>query len=186
MTKHALISASFLLFGFVILFFSLRSSSVDLLQEPTAHDQQPLAKLFSGDVLPGNPLYALRMVSDRARLMTARSSQQKKRTYLEYSKARFHTAQTLLERNELMLASSTLAKGLIYVGKAVGIEEGVENDAPHNTDDIHAMDSILREYHVTLLRIKPLYRDADRVFLDQLLSYEESLQNSVQSFISRE
>ena len=85
-----------------------------------------------------------------------------------------------------MLASSTLAKGLIYVGKAVGIEEGVENDAPHNTDDIHAMDSILREYHVTLLRIKPLYRDADRVFLDQLLSYEESLQNSVQSFISRE
>ena len=75
----------------------------------------------------------------------------------------------------------------MYAGKAVGIEEGLgKGDAPHNTDDTRAMDGILREYHITLLRIKPLYRDADRVFLDQLLSYGESLQDIVQSFLSRE
>lgn len=70
-------------------------------------------------VLPGHPLYNLKMIRDRVREWMAMSAEEKAGLYLELANKRIAATKTLIETGEQQQGVVTAEKGLIYQSKAV-------------------------------------------------------------------
>lgn len=179
MKKSSVFSLLFFLFGLGILAFSLSSSSFSLQSAyRSTNDQKPLAKLFSGEVLPGHPWYLFVMFQERMRLLFTRDQEHKALVYMEYARERLTSAKKLFLTAEYDLAIPTLAKGQMYLGLATGVYQDMQK---HNRSVSHLslpMSEALVTYQEEMMVMKDQLDDAQRVRIDQLVQYNLALQSA--------
>jgi hypothetical protein len=148
------------------------------------HDQQPIAKLVEGVVIPGHPVYVLYRVRDKAKLFLEQRPKEKIRLQLEYAHDRLVSAETLLERKEMSLAISTLSKAEMYLGEAA--DDLIRH---HETGSV-VDQALLREVmdvadlHIaTMTTMREGLTDQDRDSIDRLLNYTKALRSSLSGYL---
>ncbi len=144
--------------------------------------QKPLAKLFlGGPLLPGNPLYTFLMIRDKVQLWTT-PEEARLPLYLRYAGERLQSAEALFQTQEYNMGISTITKGQIYIGKTVALLENIPLEK-NRVFFAKTAQEMLKRYYSSLIGIKDIMNDGDRVLIDKLLSYNLTLQDSTSSFL---
>jgi len=160
-----------------ILSFSLFSS---MAQTPflslNVSQRLPLAQIFSGEVLPGHPLYFFARIKDRLYLISTFDMEKKYQTFLEFAEQRIETSLRQYEKQSYGSAIQTAMKSQIYLGQAVQYLQ--EEQRLGRKKDIlvyqHLL-GILVDHHRKLIEMKEGITDAGKAELDEIIRYNESL-----------
>jgi len=174
-TKKLLLAALLIVFAMFILGASLQSTNADnsSFTTPMAA-QQPMQKLILNEVVPGNPLYALRMIGDRVRLELTFNPVENAWLRVEYANRRLETATLLLKHDEELAAINTMAKAEIYLGKAAELLN------THDRTQLAKLQPVLLEHRRQLEGLKSiLHADSEKTRVDQLINYNASLYQTI-------
>jgi hypothetical protein len=172
--KKIFLAVGLVVLAFFILAMSLQSSNLGfspVQYAPTT--QQPLSKMLSREMIPGNPLYLLLMVKDAVVLDLTLDPMKNAWLRVEYANRRLGYAKTLLNKHEGPLAINTIAKAEIYLGKAV---ELIQRNDP---SQLSALQGILVQHQQALRDAKAQLSDEDQARVDSLLHYNESLVQTI-------
>ncbi len=163
--------------GVVLIIFVLTLSITrQALYSPTIEEQQARAKISVGErmtelrtwpPLPDHPLYPLRMIQDRVRLLLSRPPQSTE-LQLSYADRRIDAAKILISRKRYTLALTTLTKAAKY---SITAADSAEQVNLHQSTTFHAsVGKKLRDQSDEMVRLKPFFSDAQRSVIDRLLA----------------
>lgn len=172
--KKIFLAVGLVVLAFFILATSLQSTNAGsslVSYAPTT--QQPLSKMLSREMIPGNPLYTLMMIKDRILLDLTFDPVQNAWLRVEYANRRLGYAKTLLNNNEGASAINTMAKAEIYLGKAVELIQRNE------VSQLPKMQTILLEHQRVLRESKQHLSDEEKARVDSLLNYNASLVQTI-------
>lgn len=192
--KKIIIGALGLGFGVVVLVASLFHES-RMISNPEPHGVF-LEVEYSSDsarlnehmlpypgILPDNPLYSLKMLRDKGRLLGARSPKDKLELLVLYADKRIGAAYYLAVGNKVPLAYTTLLKAEHYMGQAIDLWE---RDLRHDNAQRENLEKVMR-LHLKLTReIMQMVEGDARVQLEKVFNRYQNLMGRVSSVVESE
>lgn len=176
MTKmRFFLSSLALLVAFSILTISL--STATTAQSATGSFEASKRQLYWGsEVLPDHLAYPVLMAVDRVKLESANPVE---RVYLqlEYGTRRLEYAQSLIDKKNQQLATTTATKGYKYILTAAS--ESLQPDMPSSVRK-YAL-KVMTYHDQTLSDIKKQLSDSERAVLDDLLHSTDDLKKQLQA-----
>jgi hypothetical protein len=155
-SSGALVLASF------ILFISLSAGNSRMLAQQGTFESSQKQFYLSQNILPDHVAYPVLMALDKAKLMTASEDKQ---FYLEieYAHRRLAYSQQLLDRQNPMLALTTLTKAQKYLIQAG--HSALETDASSETKK--QMLQEIATFNQQVIGLKTAFTDVDSAVVDQ-------------------
>ena len=173
-----------LLFGFLILFSSFRSSGLGTsVSGFDVKDQKPLAKLLEKRIIPGNPFYIFLMARDKVRLLIIKDPKVRSQVMIEFARDRLLSSIDLYSTGEHQVALATLMKAEVYLGRAAEELLKTRKDGVSIAqNDLRALLDAIDVHIQSLQSMKQTFTDSEKVQCDQLLNYTMSLRDSLTGF----
>lgn len=182
-------SAAGIVFAFLILSISMvRYSRQNLSENSFEYEVSVSTDSASLDnyhlpypgILPDHPLYVLKMVRDRAKLIIVTDEIREAELLLFYADKRIGTAEALLRESKLNLAEATAQKAEQYMAKAMEVMRSLDEEKKKENIDLwwkyyHSINS-----HKSLLEEMLLMLEGDsRVTFEQVLRNCEVKRNEI-------
>lgn len=136
-----------------------------------------LQELFNRPILPDHPLYPLKMMRDRLRIVFTPPFS---RTFLdiELANERLLSAQQLLKRHKVGLSLTTVTKGEKYLLLAVGYLPQVPKGEHYNA--VQNLNNTIIAHKEALQLMEATMRGDQRAVIDQLILQLSSISNRIQ------
>ena len=117
-----------LIFGFLVVFFSLQSQHGKVIAQevnafPDVDDETQVLAHWFDEKLPGSFPYQLERVADRVKVETTSQTAQRN-LHCELAAKRLEASRYAWEKNHVRLAITTLHKSYIYLSQAKSLDEG--------------------------------------------------------------
>lgn len=118
-------------------------------------------------MLPTHPLYPLKMITARLRLITTFNPERRARLLLDYSNLRMSAADKLIRQGEIALAISTATKGQNYIWQAINHSNAIP--ASLQSAWYTSLEQSLLKHEEVLEKIRLVATDNSRHQADKLI-----------------
>ena len=195
-TRQIILYCALAFLAFIVIVTSLLNQSVDqankqlglITPRPMAKIQQKVDilvpphgnySLIASGMLPTNPLYPLKMVVDRLKLIISLNPEQHTRRLLAYSNMRMSAANQLIEEGETDLAVSTATKGQTYMWQAISQSQTIPPS--QRVDWYDSLEQALLKHEEVIEKIRLVAHDASQNQIqhlwEQLAEYRQQVAN---------
>lgn len=140
---------------------------------------------YPGSILPGHPLYSLKMIRDKVWLMVTSDSLKKAELLLHFADKRLITGKILIEKGQSELGVTTLEKAEKYLEQALAQEKIANSRKRKTADFLGSLILSTQKHEEVLFEMKTKAGDSFQKEIDDLLAYPRRIGKGAQKALER-